>query len=127
MSPTDIATQRPAATPNVVGVSVAGGTSGVNSGDGPSCPAAPDALHRALQLEVPVTAVLAERNLTIEAILAISVGTIIEFEVPCDSDLILRVANRSIGAGQAVKIGENFGIRIGIIEPVRERIDALGG
>ena len=131
MSPADIATQpetaTSTATPDVANATAASGTGAPSSSDGPSSSTAPSDLQRALKLEVPVTAVLAERDLTIEAILAISVGTIIEFEVPFDSDLTLRVTNRSIGTGQAVKIGENFGLRIGNIEPVRERIDALGG
>jgi flagellar motor switch/type III secretory pathway protein FliN len=56
-----------------------------------------------------------------------TVGTIVEFEVPFDSELALQVANRTIGRGQAVKVGENFGLRITSIEPVPKRIDALGG
>lgn len=130
MSSSDIATQSPTQTstetPNVAVASSVSESDSVNPSDEPSSSNIPNDLHRALRLEVPVTAVLAERDLTIEAILAISVGTIIEFEVPFDSDLTLRVANQSIGTGQAVKIGENFGLRISQVDPVRERIDALG-
>ena len=48
----------------------------------------------------------------IDAILDIKVGTIIEFDVPFDSNLGLVAANRGIGSGQAVKVGENFGLRV---------------
>ena len=65
--------------------------------------------------------------MAVESILAIKAGTIIEFEVVFDSELTLHVANRPIGRGFAVKHGENFGLKVSQIEPVEERIDALGG
>lgn len=85
----------------------------------------PTNLRRILGLSVPVSVVVAEHYMPVEAILDIKVGTIIEFDVMFDSDLTLAVADRPIGHGQAVKIGENFGLRVGAIEDVRERIDAM--
>jgi len=82
---------------------------------------------RILGLAVPVSVVLADRDLRVEAILEMKVGTIIEFDVPFDSDLALFAANRRIGTGQAVKVGENFGLRVAKIGTVTERINALGG
>ncbi len=84
-------------------------------------------LRRILELCVPVSVVLAECDLRIEAILDMKVGTIIEFDVPFDADLTLFAANRQIGTGQAVKVGENFGLRVAEIGTVKERINALGG
>jgi len=83
-------------------------------------------LKRILGLSVPVTVTLAERQMSIESILAIRVGTILEFDVSFDSDLQLRVANRPIGTGSAVKSGENFGLRITRIATVQDRIESLG-
>jgi len=91
----------------------------------PRPPARPDT-SRILGMTVPVSAVLAERDMAVEAILEITVGTIIEFEKQFDQELDLHVANRRIGAGYAVKVGENFGLRISRIEPVENRINALG-
>jgi flagellar motor switch protein FliN/FliY len=87
--------------------------------------AKPD-MHRILGMEVPVSSVLAEQEMSVHEILKITVGTIIEFEKPSDEELHLYVANRRIGSGFAVKVGENFGLRISRIEPVKDRIDALG-
>lgn len=84
-------------------------------------------LRRILELCVPVSVVLAECDLRIEAILDMRVGTIIEFDVPFDADLTLFAANRRIGIGQAVKVSENFGLRVAEIGTVKERINALGG
>lgn len=84
-------------------------------------------LQRILGLEVPVSATLAERHMDIQSIIQIKVGTILEFDVPSESDLSLEVSNRPIGHGQAVKVGENFGLRITRIGTVQDRIGAMAG
>ncbi len=84
-------------------------------------------VKRILGLSVPVSVVLATRRMPIESILEMHVGTIIEFDVPFDSELHLEVSDRGVGEGQAVKIGENFGLRINAVGTVRQRIDAMGG
>lgn len=83
-------------------------------------------LQRILGLSVPITVTLAEREMTVESILEITVGTIIEFNASFDSELILSVANQPIGLGQAIKISEHFGLRVTSVGTVRHRIDALG-
>lgn len=92
--------------------------------EGPNAPRPAD-MGRVLGLNVPVSVMLAERLMPIEDILATQAGTIIEFDVPFDNDLSLYVANSQIGRGQAIKVGENFGLRITNIDTVRERIDAM--
>lgn len=89
-------------------------------------PIDPRNMRSVLNLTVPVTVSLAERHMAVSAILAIRVGTIVEFDVPVDTDLTLEVAGRSIGKGHAVKIGEHFGLRILKIDPVQARIGAMG-
>ena len=84
-------------------------------------------VKRILGLSVPVIVMLAERDMPLESILEITGGTIIEFEVPFDTELALKVANRTIGCGQTVKVGEHFGLRVTRIGSVHDRIDALGG
>ena len=44
-----------------------------------------------------------------------------------DADLDLVLTNKCIGQGQAVKVGENFGLRVTDIRPVEDKISALGG
>ena len=43
------------------------------------------------------------------------------------AELKLVVTNRQIGLGQAVKVGENFGLRITRIGTIYDTIMALGG
>jgi len=84
-------------------------------------------IRRILSLSVPVNATLAERDMSVESILTLTVGSIIEFEKLFDAELSLRVGNREIGAGHAVKVAENFGLRLTRIGSIEERIDAMGG
>lgn len=83
-------------------------------------------ISRILGLSVPVAVILTQRNMTVESLLEITVGTIIEFDMSFDAELSLRVGDQVVGRGQAVKIGENFGLRITQINSVENRIDAMG-
>ena len=84
-------------------------------------------IERILGISVPVAVMLAERDMPVESILRITTGTIIEFEVPFDSELMLQVAGRTIGHGLAVRVGEVFGLRVTHIDTLEDRIDAMGG
>lgn len=90
---------------------------------GPRC----GKLANILTLLIPITVVLATRKLPIETILKTRVGTILEFDVVFDTDLVLEVAGQGIAQGQAVKVGENFGIRLTKVGPVKDLIHAMGG
>jgi len=83
-------------------------------------------LKRILQLEVPIIVRLAERMMPLADILALTAGTVIEFEKDADEELELMINNKCIGKGVAVKVGENFGLRVTYIGPVAETIKAMG-
>lgn len=84
-------------------------------------------VSRILNIEVPIIVQLSERTMALSEILRLTTGAIIEFDKPADSELELKVNNKCIGSGQAVKVGENFGLRVVRIGTIRERIEALGG
>jgi flagellar motor switch protein FliN/FliY len=65
-----------------------------------------------LKLEVPVIVVLGERQMSIHDVMALAPGGILEIPKNADAELELRVNNRTIGTGKAVKVGENFGLRL---------------
>jgi flagellar motor switch protein FliN/FliY len=88
-------------------------------------PVDPD-LHATLRLEVPVIVRLGERTLRTEEVIALVPGSIIELPKNADEPLDLMVNNKQIGVGTAVKIGENFGIRITFVGAMRDRIEAMG-
>ncbi len=88
--------------------------------------ATPSQRNRIDPVQVPVIVRLAERDMSVDQILGLSVGTIIEFEKPADAELDLVVSNMAIGTGNAVKCGENFGLRVIKVEPWALRIIAMG-
>ncbi len=87
----------------------------------------PVELRRILQLEVPVIVQLADRYMQMADVLALNVGSVIELDRKFDAELELVVSDRQIGLGHAVKVGENFGLRITRIGTIYNTIRALGG
>ena len=83
-------------------------------------------LDRILRLEVPVIVKLAERRLTLAEVMRLGVGAIVEFSKASDEPLELLVNNKPIGLGEAVKVGENFGLKITQIGDVKQIIRSLG-
>ena len=83
-------------------------------------------LHRILRLEVPVIVKLAERKLSMSEVLRLGVGAIIEFAKSSDEPLDLLINNKPIGVGEAVKVGENFGLRITQVGDVKTVIKSMG-
>lgn len=106
---------------------------------GPSAPPSPatvataaprprrEDVSRILRIQVPVIVQLAQRTMPLADILSLTTGAIIEFDKPADCELDLMINNKCIGQGQAVKVAENFGLRVTQIGSLRERIQALGG
>ena len=84
-------------------------------------------LAQILRLEVPIVVHVAERTMRVADVLALLPGAIIELPKAADGELDLLVNNKVIGQGQAVKVGENFGLRLTYVGDVRHRIAALGG
>jgi flagellar motor switch protein FliN/FliY len=82
-------------------------------------------LQRILRLQVPVIVKLAERKLAMSEVMRLGVGAIIEFYKSSDEPLELMINNKTIGVGETVKVGENFGLRITQIGDVRQLIGAL--
>ncbi len=85
----------------------------------------PSELGSILKLEVPIIVEIGARELPVEAVLALAPGSIIELPKGVEEDLEIKVNNKPIGLGQAVKVGENFGVRVKFIGDVKARILAL--
>ena len=64
--------------------------------------------------------------MTVKDVLDLVPGSIIELQKDSDSELDLLVNNKQIGFGVAVKVGENFGLRVTYVGDIRERIEAMG-
>lgn len=83
-------------------------------------------LHRIMRLEVPVIVKLAERKLTLAEVMRLGPGAIVEFSKSSDEPLELLINNKTIGVGDAVKVGENFGLKITQIGDVKDIIRSMG-
>lgn len=84
-------------------------------------------LDQILRLEVPIVVRVAERSMKLAEVVRIVPGTIIELPKLAEAELDLCVNNRAIGCGRAVKVGENFGLRITFMGDVTERVRAMAG
>ena len=83
-------------------------------------------LTRILKLDVPLTVVIAEQSFPIARLLELQPGKVLEFDKPFDAPLELMIDDRRIATGQAVLVGDRFGLRIGNIRDKPARIKSLG-
>jgi flagellar motor switch protein FliM len=68
---------------------------------------------------------LASKRIPIQQVLALVTGSIIQFEKQCDEPLTLAVGGREVAAGEAVKVGDKFGLRITSIIRSGERFSRV--
>ena len=83
-------------------------------------------LSRILKIKVPVIVKLAERKFSLAEVMRIQTGAILEFNKPADQPLELMINNKAIAFGEAVKVGENFGLRVQQVGDVKAIIHSMG-
>ena len=83
-------------------------------------------LKSIMRIEVPLIVVLGERSMEMAGVRQWVPGSIIELPISADEDLEVRINNRRIASGSAVKLGENFGVRLTTALGQTERIEAMG-
>jgi len=69
---------------------------------------------------------LGSRSMRLGEITGLAPGAIVELPKNAEDELELLVNNKVIATGRAVKVGENFGLRITFVGDVRHRVTALG-
>lgn len=87
----------------------------------------PSRLAGVLKLEVPLIVQIAERTMRVRDVVNLAPGSIVELPKSSEEELEILVNNKAIGFGTAVKVGENFGVRVTFIGSLKDRIRALGG
>ena len=107
------------------GSNAGGGTATANRTAETQGTAVSPEVDRILKLEVPIVVTLADREMSIRAIVDLKVGSILEFDTRADAELTLLVNNRRVGRGHAVKVGEQFGLRVTTVGSVSSRIHAM--
>jgi len=65
-----------------------------------------------LKIDVPVRVVLASRKESLKDVVELASGTIIKFDKACDELLQLHVGDQAVAEGEAIKVGDKFGLRV---------------
>jgi flagellar motor switch protein FliN/FliY len=78
-----------------------------------------------LRIRVPVVVTLAEKRQKLSRIIELGPGSIIQFDKSCEEMLELEVGNRPVATGEAVKVGDKFGLRITAIALPDERFNPV--
>lgn len=78
-----------------------------------------------LKIRVPIKVSLATKKLSLKQILELGPGAIIQFEKSCEEMLDLEAGDQLIAQGEAVKVGDKFGLRLSTIVLPQERFAAL--
>jgi flagellar motor switch protein FliN/FliY len=94
----------------------------------------PRSLEAIKTLEVPIIVRLAQCKLSMKRISTLTPGEIIDLGISLETDassggsgpLDILVNNQKIAQGQAVKVGENYGVKVGQLDDLDTRITALG-
>ena len=82
----------------------------------------PGYTRSALKVKVPVATILARGRKPIKTVLELGVGSIIQFDKPCDEMLDIEVGQSVvIATAEAVKVGDKFGFRISAVTLPEER------
>lgn len=79
-----------------------------------------------LKIKVPVAVTLATSREPISRIVELTPGTIIQFSKLCDELMTLEVGNHPVADGEAVKVGDKYGIRITRMTMPDEQFEAIG-
>jgi flagellar motor switch protein FliN len=85
---------------------------GSRASHGPSLRDLPLYTRSLLKIRVPLSVTLAAKKQPVGQILEIGPGSILQFEKSCEEMLDLNVSNLPIARGEAVKVGEKFGLRV---------------
>jgi len=65
-----------------------------------------------LKIKVPVTVKLAGKKHPVSQIIGLGPGAILQFDKSCEELLEVEVGGRTVAVGEAVKVGDKFGIRV---------------
>jgi len=95
--------------------------------DGDASRAERGKVERLLAIDLPLVVMIAEKAVTLGDVLQFGLGSMIVFDKNVDDLLELRVHDRTIARGEAVKIAGKFGLHVHEVGPVKQTIRSLGG
>jgi flagellar motor switch protein FliN len=78
-----------------------------------------------LRIQLPVVVTLADKQQPLGRIMELGPGAIIQFDKSCEEMLALEVGGQTVATGEAVKVGDKFGLRINAMILPEERFASL--
>ena len=84
-------------------------------------------LERILEIPLEVSVELGRKRMRIGELLSLSVGSVLELGTAAGAPLSIYANSTLIARGEAVVVGERYGIRVTDIVSPRERVRRLGG
>jgi flagellar motor switch protein FliN/FliY len=89
------------------------------SGSGAAAPASVGAMHLLRDVEVEITLEIGRRRMRIAEVLKLSTGQTLELQKAAGEPLDIFVNGKLLGRGEAVVVGDRYGVRITeIVAPV---------
>lgn len=88
-------------------------------------PYLPNYTKSLLNISVPVRVKLASTRQSVNSIVGLSLGSIIQFDKSCEEPLQMEVSGHPVAFGDAVKVGDKFGLRITSIAMPPERFTKI--
>jgi len=107
-------------------VATASGSHGRHDDAHPTADSLSNYTKNLLRIKVPVMVTLARKKQRVSSIVELGPGTILQFQKPCDQLLEIEVNGHEIGQGEAVKVGDKFGLRVSNLTLPGERFKAIG-
>lgn len=86
----------------------------------------PNYTKNLLRIRVPVMVTLARKKQRVSSIVELGPGTILQFSKSCEQLLEIEVNGHEIGQGEAVKVGDKFGLRVSNLTLPGERFNPIG-
>jgi len=86
----------------------------------------PKDLDRVLDVKIGLSVELGRRKVRIAEVLSLGPGSVIEFPKSADEPLDIRVNDQLVARGEAVVIGERYGVRITEVVSPNERLRSSG-
>jgi flagellar motor switch protein FliN/FliY len=83
--------------------------------------ALPDYSRSLLRIKLPVVVTLARKREPVQRIVQLGPGSIIQFEKSCEETLDMEIGGLSVATGEAVKVGDKFGLRVNAMILPEER------
>ena len=86
----------------------------------------PKDLDRMLDVKIQLTVELGRRRVKVAEVINMGPGSVVEFPKSADEPLDIRVNDQLVARGEAVVIGERYGIRVAEVISPNERLKSSG-